>query len=408
MVVTRGEAVLILLGIAVPVLSLVAPLGLPLANAIAALLVLAAARSLSPAFAAPRFGWLLMALFGLLGMTSALWALDAARALSAAPRLFLGGLAGLVVMGAARTLPASAIRRVALVTLACWAALVALLAVDTVLGHGLAHVIESDFATLSRAHVVAAVLTWPLAALAWQWRGLGWAAATLAAGLAVTLKGGVDAAQMAVLGALAMALATWARPRASLNLLRIGMVAVILGMPVLALAIPPVSTTQGWNFISNSAHHRLTIWRFVGQHIAEKPLLGWGFDASRALPNADDEVVAYRRRGIAAEAPPYPVAEPQLPLHPHNFALQIWLELGLAGALLACALIWRLAGAIAAAPLAPVPRALLAGAVTTGFIIACLSFGIWQAWWQAALWFTAALSAMAALPKDRPPLTTAP
>ena len=33
-----------------------------------------------------------------------------------------------------------------------------------------------------------------------------------------------------------------------------------------------------------SAGHRLLIWSFTGNRIAEHPVLGWGLDSSRAIP----------------------------------------------------------------------------------------------------------------------------
>jgi O-antigen ligase len=76
-------------------------------------------------------------------------------------------------------------------------------------------------------------------------------------------------------------------------------------------------------------------------------------------------------------------AEPHvqiLPLHPHNAALQVWLELGAVGAALAAALAWLL-GVAAARATCP---AAAAGALASGAVTAMLSFGAWQAWWIAA------------------------
>src|SRR6202043_2906705 len=71
--------------------------------------------------------------------------------------------------------------------------------------------------------------------------------------------------------------------------------------------------------IKLSAGHRLLIWSFVGSRIAERPLVGWGLDSSRAIPGGKDPI----RPG-----------EDWLPLHPHNAALQLLLELGAPGAVL--------------------------------------------------------------------------
>ena len=68
-----------------------------------------------------------------------------------------------------------------------------------------------------------------------------------------------------------------------------------------------------------SAAHRLLIWSFVGDRIAEHPLAGWGLNSSRAIPGGKD---------------PIEPGASWLPLHPHNAPLQLWLELGVPGAVL--------------------------------------------------------------------------
>src|SRR5207302_8324015 len=73
-----------------------------------------------------------------------------------------------------------------------------------------------------------------------------------------------------------------------------------------------------------SAGHRLLIWSFTGEHIAERPLLGWGLDSSRAIPGGNSEI----RPG-----------QNWLSLHPHDAALQVWLELGMPGAVLVALLL---------------------------------------------------------------------
>lgn len=109
---------------------------------------------------------------------------------------------------------------------------------------------------------------------------------------------------------------------------------------------------------------RLQIWSFAIDRIAEHPLIGWGLDASRAFPEA-------------------------IPLHTHNGALQLWLELGLPGALIMAAL-WAIAFRLIAARIEQRQAAAAAAAVA----VACLatgavSFGLWQEWWLALQAFAA-------------------
>ena len=120
-----------------------------------------------------------------------------------------------------------------------------------------------------------------------------------------------------------------------------------------------------------SAGHRLLIWSFAGDRIAEHPLIGWGLDASRAMPGGGELIRT---------------DESWMPLHPHNAALQLWLELGVPGAVLfalLAGLAWRV---LAAAPW-PRPFAAAAGAsLTIGLVGSLTTYGIWQEWWLGDLW----------------------
>jgi exopolysaccharide production protein ExoQ len=122
-----------------------------------------------------------------------------------------------------------------------------------------------------------------------------------------------------------------------------------------------------------SAGHRLLIWSFVGDRIAEHPLVGWGLDSSRAIPGGKDPIEA---------------GATWLPLHPHNAPLQLWLELGVPGAVLfallaACA--WL---ALARACWPRLLAAATGGSLATGFVASFATYGIWQEWWQGTLWFS--------------------
>jgi len=142
--------------------------------------------------------------------------------------------------------------------------------------------------------------------------------------------------------------------------------------------------TETADRIKISAGHRLMIWSFVGERIAERPLAGWGLDAARGIPGGKDPI----RPG-----------ETWLPLHPHNAPLQVWLELGVPGAVLF--------GLLAALPwcglaTVPWPRIFVAAAGTSlsiALITSFATYGIWQEWWLATLWFSLlAVLVMARLP----------
>jgi O-antigen ligase len=119
-----------------------------------------------------------------------------------------------------------------------------------------------------------------------------------------------------------------------------------------------------------SAEHRLLIWSFVGDRIAERPLAGWGLDAARAIPGGGEPI----RHG-----------ETWLPLHPHNAPLQLWLELGVPGAVLGALLAAQLWRALAAACWPRPFAAAAAGSLAAALVASLGTYGIWQEWWLGTL-----------------------
>lgn len=116
------------------------------------------------------------------------------------------------------------------------------------------------------------------------------------------------------------------------------------------------------------AGERLEIWDGVARLIAQKPFTGHGIDAARHMDLP-----------IAQLYHKYPDI-----LHPHNFALQFWLEFGALGA--ACCLV--LCGLVLAALYKnrthPATR-YAAASFFTMIAIAAVSYGLWQGWWLGLL-----------------------
>ena len=237
---------------------------------------------------------------------------------------------------------------------------------------------------LGAALTVMTLLIWPLAASAWN-VARGNAVPAIFAVAALVAVGGNLAAAVALAAGAVVFVATRFGGRPVVHGITALAVAFVAAAPLLATLPDPDAIAGRFSEQNRSALHRLYIWEFTAARIAEKPLTGWGLDSSRAIPDADRPVLP---------------SGPVLSLHPHNAALQVWLELGLAGVLLFAAFLWRIGGAIAhvADPLA---RAGTAAAFTSALVVAFLSFGIWQNWWIASLALAAAF-ARAAIP--RPPI----
>ncbi|HTK35143.1 MAG TPA: O-antigen ligase family protein [Caulobacteraceae bacterium] len=280
---------------------------------------------------------------------------------------------------AALSLPPSTARRATLVLGIGLAAMAAVFMVDAVLQAPLYRAIRTlahqaprtdrGLRDLSRASYVLALLFWP-AAVRFDSPRLRFVAAALAAATLVgafVLNADAPVAAFGVATAVFFAVSLLGRP--ALIALLVGTVLYFAAAPVLIALFdsgqmlhpaPDDVRIQSWAI-------RLDIWRFAAARIHEHPYLGWGIDAARTF-------------------------SPYIPLHTHNGAIQLWLELGAVGAGLA-ALFWswilvqidrleaidrRLAAAIAAA-------------VSAYLTIGALSFGIWQEWWLALGALTAAV-----------------
>jgi len=227
-------------------------------------------------------------------------------------------------------------------------------------------------------------------ALPWSWVARG-ALLVLGASVLISMPG--ETARLATIGGLGAAVFSLAAPRVGPRLVGAGVALVILLMPLLVGLIPQIPSAR----LPPSAVHRLVIWDFAAQRIAEKPLAGWGLEASRAMPGgrAQPDAATLDRLNIANPAQREFLALPHvevMPLHPHNGALQLWLELGGIGALIGAALMLALGFAASRCAAPAVGAGMLASAAVTGM----LSFGLWQAWWVASL-----LLAMVALAAQR-------
>lgn len=169
---------------------------------------------------------------------------------------------------------------------------------------------------------------------------------------------------------------------------RIALIGVTGGLAAWAIAAPFITPflfgdARAVSVMPSSWAIRGEIWRFASARILEQPWFGRGLDASRAFT---EEITV---RGETMRA---------LPLHPHSFSLQVWLETGAVGvALAALALIF---GGLALARAFRANRAAAAAAaatLTTAGLIANVSYGAWQEWWVATMLTGAAL--VAAVPR---------
>jgi O-antigen ligase len=376
--------------------------GLPLIVAVAAaMLAVFAAQSLSvlavlaalACIAAGRHRGMLhdrlvvaAALLVLLMAASALWSLAPARSLQTA------GAAGSVIVAgalAAAALRVEGLGRWRMALLAGFLLLVLLLLFEMASAGTLRGWLTQAVGavprrwgaeTLSRPVVLVCLLAW---AVALALRGWMRVLPLLLAAIVVSVAE-LHTARFGLAAGIAGAAVVWVIGPVAVRAAGYAVAAAVIAMPMLVAFVLEPSRWQWLAEFRNSALHRLYIWSFVNDFVFERPLYGWGAEASRSLPGGDR---------------PAPSGGFLIQLHPHNGAMQVWVELGLAGALLAAAIVVIVTSRIAALPERR-HQAVGLGLFATATSFWLFSFGIWQAWWLGALVIGACAFAVA-LKADR-------
>jgi O-antigen ligase len=238
---------------------------------------------------------------------------------------------------------------------------------------------------LGRSGVVLIALG-PAALLALSTTRLG-RRGTLAVGLAgaaLILILPIATAKIALIATLLATLGGYFLPRATVVSLTLGILALLMGMPLIALAMDP-AMPFGFDakLVDVSLQHRFYIWHFTAERISEHPWLGWGLESARAMPGAEEAVTVYKN-GL-----PHLAHTVMLPLHPHNLALHIWVEGGAIGALALGAAIIGLGQSLDRMRRDRALFAAALGSVAGLLVIASASFGLWQDWWLSCIALTA-------------------
>jgi hypothetical protein len=221
----------------------------------------------------------------------------------------------------------------------------------------------------------AAVLFWPAAAVLWR-RGFG--PATVLVALAIissTLLLGVDAPAAAMIVAMGAFLAVRQLGRLGVWVCLVLTVIYFAFAPLVFLSLGAGGAGLPSDIGKISWHVRMDVWRFTSTQVMGHTFIGWGLDSSRAWPD-------------------------HIPMHPHDAALQLWLETGAVGVALA-ALFWAwLFVQVDVVVGEDRPAAAVMTATAAAYLtIGAISFGVWQEWWLAL--GAVALAACALLLKDR-------
>jgi len=334
-----------------------------------------------------RFLLLLLAVPAL-GAATAAWAVVPRDALELAGSLTLLFLASAIVVSGAK-LDDAARQNFAATAGAGYGFGCILLFVEFYVGMPITHMmhyqvtnaIKPELSMLNPALSVLVIIVWPFAAAGQRF--LSFVALTAAS--IIALGGDMVTARLAMGAAgVAFLLVMWFG-RATVLALGTAAVLFVAAAPFLGQLRPTAEMQVTVDEMRGSVAHRLCIWEFASARILEKPLLGWGLDSSRSIPGGEVECVE---------------DGPSLSLHPHNAALQVWLELGIVGAFLLASLLalaFRFVGRMPAGT----PQAGATASLVAALMTAFLSYGVWQNWWIAVL-ALGAMTVRAALPGPAP------
>jgi exopolysaccharide production protein ExoQ len=382
------------LALLLPPLVVLAPLGMaPLLVVAAAAAIVLAAGTIAQAL--PRFVVIamLLAALGIWGAASALWSIIPGHSFFEGIRFLGESACGLCLLIAATGIAPNARARLARALIGGVIVALALLMIERFAGapiihwwHGTPPSQAETLAHYDRGVTVLVLLMAPVAVGATAF----WLRMVLIAAIVATAALMLSAsALMAALAALAVYAIARLAPRFTAGAMMAGIVIIGITIP---LATPSYDTVVALHteapWIKYSGIHRLLIWRFAADRVAERPLLGWGMDSSRAMPGGKTDF------NDILPTLHYPSRAEALPLHPHDAALQWQLELGIPGLALGLAIVVFVLSRIGRRDEIPAhERAAALALCSSAIIVALLSFGIWQAWWQSTLWLVAALYA---------------
>jgi exopolysaccharide production protein ExoQ len=225
----------------------------------------------------------------------------------------------------------------------------------------------------NRGTTALVLLAWPAAAWLWSRGRRSWAIVLAAAAVGAAAYGDSASALVASLLAVVAAAAATLAPAATLA------AGLLVTAAFTALAPWLLLNLLGWarpviDAIPPSVLDRIEIWNHGAKAVLNAPILGHGISAMRHLSVPDPAISGYRH-----------MVKP--PTHPHDAALQIWLELGGLGVILFAGLVWFATRSLSslASPWRSAAIAASAGVIFTAMV----SYGLWQETWLGIIAMTA-------------------
>jgi exopolysaccharide production protein ExoQ len=342
--------------------------------------------------------WAVIAL-AVAAIASLAWTMDTAVTLDKAPRMIALFAAGLVIIGAAGALDEAAHRTFCRLAVAGIVVALALLLFEWLttgffVGVGGKHFDDEHvmFVSYNRGLTLISLTIWSVGLILWR-RSPMWFWALMAAALGLNMVFTSGAATTGLLiGVVAFLIAHKAPRRTATVFASLAVLYIAVSPFVHAWVLSPkvfpinrVEMEKKYGYFPRSAYHRILIWNFSSEKALERPVLGWGFHTSRVVPGGGTHL---------------DTSEQSLPLHPHNGVVQVWLELGALGAAIIVAMIATAVGRIRRWPIGDGATEIALAGFAGGYTMICISYGLWQSWWLASMFYGVAFLIAARGPSD--------
>jgi len=197
---------------------------------------------------------------------------------------------------------------------------------------------------------------------------------------------GLSVGVLGLFGVILATIAGYSYPRQVPKIFLTLVIIVIMTSPLLSFFASNIVGESGTD-LPQSWDHRLRMWGYCWQVIADQPLRGAGFDASRT----------FKETFIARDGRELTVVS----LHPHNAGIQIWTEAGLIGALLASIVVAALFRPLKKYVQSRAHGGAVGGVIVAVLIVSSLTYGAWQFWWWGCVFL--AVGALHLLPGSKRP-----
>ena len=233
--------------------------------------------------------------------------------------------------------------------------------------------------SVGRGQISYAQLLWPIAGLLLVTAKRGWILAVIGF-LGLALSAYLNSLSVIIptlLLAAGFAAIAWRNPRLGLTCAFGFAIASLVFAPLLGF-LASIIDTDLMRTLPLSWEHRLRMWAYSWELIGQAPLIGHGFDSARVFNE-----LAFRApdgRDITV-----------MSMHPHNIGLQIWLETGVIGVIMAVAFLLTLLRAVVKSCQRPARAFAATGLVITIAASGAVTIGLWQHWWWALIIFAASL-----------------